>query len=52
MDEKGVTVRKDMTFYKEYENDHNNDIKQLREEFDKKKEQIPNNTFMKLFNGQ
>ena len=37
------------TYYKNYEDNQDNDIKARREEFSNAREQMPNNTFIKLF---
>mmetsp|Transcript_12071 Transcript_12071/g.16379 ORF Transcript_12071/g.16379 Transcript_12071/m.16379 type:complete len:229 (-) Transcript_12071:1932-2618(-) len=37
------------TYYKNYEDNQDNDIKAQREEFSNAREQMPNNTFIKLF---
>ena len=37
------------TYYKNYEEDQNNDVKAKREEMSNAREQMPNNTFIKLF---
>ena len=37
------------TYYKNYEDNQDNDIKAKREEFSNACEQMPNNTFIKLF---
>lgn len=42
---------KEQTFYKEYQ-DNNNDLKQRREDYNNKKQDMANNTFIKLFQQQ
>lgn len=37
------------TYYRQYEDNQDNDIKNKREEFSNAREQMPNNTFIKLF---
>ena len=37
------------TYYRNYEDNQDNDIKAQREEFSNAREQMPNNTFIKLF---
>ena len=40
---------KDLTYYREYQNDSTNDLKQQRELNMQNKDNLPNNTFIKLF---
>ena len=37
------------TYYRDYEDNRDNDVKVKREEFSNAREQMPNNTFIKLF---
>ena len=47
-DAKGPAVQ-NQTYYKNFVDNNNNDVKNKREELSKAPEQLPNNTFTKLF---
>eukprot|EP00347_Sterkiella_histriomuscorum_P016697 403352198 len=51
-DVQGAPIQQDLTFYKQYLQDSTNDVKKQREQFIKNRENLANNTFMKLFQDQ
>ena len=48
-DAKGPPLQ-NQTYYRQYEDNQDNDVKNKREELSNAREQMPNNTFIKLFN--
>lgn len=47
----GPPVKADQTYYKQFQNDSSNDLKRQREMQIQNRDHMPNNTFMKLFQG-
>ena len=49
--EEGPPVKELHTYYKQYQQDNGNDLKQKREKYSENRDQIQNSTFIKLFQG-